>query len=108
MYFSEVMDCFILSKKFNQGIFIVLLFIQFKRILLDYYENNYEVANLSQQASIIDITDYYNLYLLITTEKKIYTGMPPQEMSVTTSNIINNVINKLIFIKIIEYIKYKK
>ena len=83
------MDCFILFEKFNKGIFIVLLFIQFKVILLDYYENNYQVSNLSQNASIIDITDYYNLYLLITTEKKIYTGMPPQEISETTSNIIN-------------------
>ena len=83
------MDCFILSQKFNQIIFIVLLFIQFKVILLDYFENNYQLGNLSQQASIIDITDYYNLYLLITTEKKIYIGMPPNKISETTSNIIN-------------------
>ena len=62
---------------------------QFKEILLNYFQNNYQVANISQNASLIDITDYYNLYLLITTEKKIYTGMPPNEISVTTSNIIN-------------------
>ena len=71
-------------------LFIYFLFIgQFKEILLNYFENNYQVANISQNASIIDITDYYNLYLLITTEKIIYTGMPPTQKSVTTSNIIN-------------------
>ena len=71
-------------------IFFYFLFIsQFKEILLNYFENNYQVANISQNAAIIDITDYYDLYLLITTEKIIYTGMPPTQKSVTTSNIIN-------------------
>ena len=47
------------------------------------------MANLSQNASIIDITDYHNLYIVITTEKNIYTGMPPNKVSSTTSKILN-------------------
>ena len=62
---------------------------QFKETLFNYFENNYKIGYLSEQASIIDVTDYHNLYLLITTEKKIYTGIPPNKTSETTSNIIN-------------------
>ena len=78
----------ILNKRYF--LFIYFLFIsQFKEILLNYFENNMQVGILSTQASLIDITDYHKLYLLITTEKKIYTGMPPTQKSVTTSNIIS-------------------
>ena len=59
----------ILNKRYS--LFIYFLFIiQFKEILLNYFENNIQVNYLSHNASIIDITDYHNLYLLITTEKK--------------------------------------
>ena len=78
----------ILNKRYS--LFIYFLFIiQFKEILLNYFENNIQVNYLSHNASIIDITDYHNLYLLITTEKIIYTGIPPNKKSKTTSNIIN-------------------
>ena len=71
-------------------LFVYFLFIsQFKEIILNYFENNYQMANLSQNASIIDITDYHNLYIEITTEKNIYTGMPPNKVSSTTSKILN-------------------
>ena len=65
-----------------------LLIIKFKGILFNYFEG-YQVGFISEQASIIDITDYHNLYLVITTEKNIYTGMPPNKISSTTSKIIN-------------------
>ena len=76
-------------KVFNQSFFIYILFFQLKGILSEYFENNTMVSILSQQGSIIDITDYHNLYLLITTEKNIYIDMPPNKTSETTSKIIN-------------------
>ena len=50
---------------------------------------NYQISNLNEQGSIIDVTDYHNLYLLITTEKTIYTGMTPIKRSETHSKILN-------------------
>ena len=68
-----------------------LFIIQFKEILSDLNGNfqSLNYANISENAAIIDITDYHNLYLLITTEKNIYTGIPPNKISSTTSKIIN-------------------
>ena len=91
----EVKENVIVNNKhsiLNKGYFLLvyILFIsQFKEYLFNYFENNYQVGNISEYASIIDITDYHNLYLLITTENKIYTGIPPNKKSETTSNIIN-------------------
>ena len=89
MYFSKFVKHFILLKAFNLSIFIILLFIQFEENLLSYFENNTIAAILSQNTSIIDITDYHNLYPLITADKIIYTGMPPNKTCETISNIIN-------------------
>ena len=89
MYFSKFVKHFISPKVFNLSIFIILLFIQFEGNLLSYFENNTIAAILSQNTSIIDITDYHNLYPLITADKNIYTGMPPNKTCETISNIIN-------------------
>ena len=67
---------------------LFLLFIFFKTFISEYFESM-EVGSISDNASIIDITDYNNLYLLITTEKYIYTGMPPNKASETQSKIMN-------------------
>ena len=71
---------------FNR-LFLFFLFIQIKVILSVYFES-FQYGNISENASIIDITDYNNLSLLITTEKKIYTGMTPNKISETNSKII--------------------
>ena len=79
---------YILNRRYF--LFVYFFFIgQFKVILLNYFENNYQLGNLTHEAFIIDITDYHKLFLVITTEKKIYTGIPPNEKNVTNSNIIN-------------------
>ena len=76
----------LLNKRYY--LFFYFLFIsQFKEILLNYFEDNYQISNLNEHGSIIDITDYHSLYLLITTEKNIYIGMPPNKTSETTSDI---------------------
>ena len=61
---------------------------QLKGVLLNYFES-VDQGIISENASIIDITDYHNLSLIITTENKIYTGVPPNIKCNTSSQIIN-------------------
>ena len=68
-------------------LFLFFIFIQIKIFLFVYFES-FQYGNISENASIIDITDYNNLSLLITTEKNIYTGMTPNKISKTNSKIM--------------------
>ena len=40
-------------------------------------------------SDLVDVTDYYNYSLIVTTSKKIYTGIPPKLKATTTANLIN-------------------
>ena len=53
------------------------------------YLDSLKIAIINDQASLIDISDYYNLSLVITTDKKIYSGIPPSLKNETNSKIIN-------------------
>ena len=72
----------------NFPLIIFLILIQIKSIISEYFDY-FETHSLNEAASLIDITDYYNLYPIITTDKKIYTGLPPEEKVTTTSKIIS-------------------
>ena len=41
-------------------------------------------------SDLVDVTDYYNYSLIVTTSKKIYTGIPPKLKTTTTANLINS------------------
>ena len=69
-------------------IFIFFILTQFKLIFSEYFES-FQYGNISINASIIDITDYNDVYPLITTDRQIYAGMTPIKLSVTNSSIIN-------------------
>ena len=69
-------------------IFFLFFLIKIKIFLSDYFES-FQHGNISENASIIDITDYNNLFLLITTEKNIYKGITPNKISETQSKIMN-------------------
>ena len=68
--------------------FIYLIIIQISQVFSEYFET-FQAATLKEKASLIDITDYYNIFPIITSDKKIYTGIPPTLKSTTTSNLIN-------------------
>ena len=68
--------------------FLLFFLIQIKGILLVYFES-FQTAMLDIQGSLIDITDYHYLYLIVTTNKKIYTGIPPTFRANTDSSISN-------------------
>jgi hypothetical protein len=72
----------------NFPFFIFLISVQIKQAFTEYFEA-LQTGDLSNSASLIDITDYYNIYPIITTEKKIYTGIPPVLKTTTTSKIIS-------------------
>ena len=77
--------------KFKNKHFFFLLFLflmLIKGLLLDFFDS-FEAHILNEDASLIDISDYQNLFPIITIDKKIYTGIPPIEKSRTTSNIIS-------------------
>ena len=67
--------------------FILLLIINSKTIIADKLSEHCQYGNLSDTGNIINIIDYYNLSLLITTSKNIYTGFPPKIKSAFNSNI---------------------
>ena len=58
----------------NFPFFLLLIIIQIK---CEDYFNSFETNIITEGSSLIDISDYYNISLIITTDKKIYTGIPP-------------------------------
>ena len=77
-----------LFKIINFPFFLFLITIQIKKSILEYFDSfNFQI--LSESSSLIDITDYHNIYPLITTSKNIYTGIPPELKKTTNLNIMN-------------------
>ena len=75
-----------ISKIFHFPFLILFILIQIKKIFLGYFDS-LAPETLSESASLIDISDYHNLSLIITTDKKIYTGIPPVFKKETSSKI---------------------
>ena len=72
--------------KINNPIFFVLILIQVKLLFSQVFETLFS-SDLNNYASLIDITDYHNIFPIITSDKKIYTGIPPIERNTTSSKI---------------------
>ena len=71
--------------------FIILFVIELKiKLILNIINDNYQTGILEEgNYDLLDFTDYHNLKLTITTSKKIYKGVPPQELIITNANLIN-------------------
>ena len=53
-------------------------------------DENIEIVTLeSDSTELLDVTDNHNLNLIVTTSKKIYTGIPPTQKTTTVAQIIN-------------------
>ena len=70
----------------NKFRFSFLILIQIKLLFSQYFET-FTSSILNSHASLIDITDYHSIFPIITSDKKIYTNIPPIERSVTSSKI---------------------
>ena len=56
--------------------FFLLILIKIKQAFFGYFDS-LTTGILNEEASLIDISDYHNLFPIITTDKKIYLGIPP-------------------------------
>ena len=87
-YRNRLLDFGGIKKINNYHFLIFFILIQIKGILLVYFDS-FQTSMLNENASLIDISDYHNLYLIITTDNKIYSGIPPILKVDTNSSIIN-------------------
>lgn len=74
----------------NNFIFLpLILFIAYFSISCENDENIEIVTLESDSTELLDVTDNHNLNLIVTTSKKIYTGIPPTVKTTTEAQIIN-------------------
>ena len=66
-----------------------IIFFNYCFILCENDENLEIVILESDNTELLDVTDNHNLNLIVTTSKKIYTGIPPTEKTTTNAQIIN-------------------
>ena len=74
---------------YNSYLSILLTIFNFK---LEYCQINDDFKNeIFEEGnySLLDITDYHNIKLIVTTSKNIYTGLPPLKRSTTDAKLIN-------------------
>ena len=76
------------SKRNNKIYYFLLILIQINQAFSQHFDS-LTTEMLNDEASLIDISDYNNLFLIVTTDKKIYTGIPPV-FKIETSSKINS------------------
>ena len=70
--------------------FLLLLIIQ--KFLLNFciIYDNFTNLILEENSELIDVNDYHNFNLIVTTSKRIYTGIPPKLKTTTEAQLINS------------------
>ena len=77
-----------IAKKIILCLLIIVLFLDCVICLIN---DNYEKNILeNDNYDLLDVTDYHNLYLIVTTSKNIYTGIPPVIKTSTEAELINS------------------
>ena len=67
--------------------FLIFLNINF---ILTQINDNFASGILEEGSyDLLDVTDYHNMNLVVSSSKKIYTGLPPVEKVVTNANLIS-------------------
>jgi len=81
--------------KFNEllshnCLIILLIFIQ--KLCFHYCQiyDNFTIDTFEEGSQLLEVKDYNNLELIVTTSKKIYTGIPPELKSTTEAKLINS------------------
>ena len=78
---------YIIYSKLN--LFLLIFFLKYNlqncQIYDDFTQGTLETGNFN----LIDISDYHNQKIFISTSKKIFKGIPPQEISNTAAQLIN-------------------
>ena len=63
--------------------------VKYPKLNLNKFYCKYFGIDSFEGSDLVDVTDYHNYSLIITTSKKIYTGIPPTLKTTTTANLIN-------------------
>ena len=71
-------------------IFLILFLIEFKFILPQIYDDYKSDILEEGNYDILDVTDYHNINLIVSTSKNIYTSIPPSLKVITNANLINS------------------
>ena len=71
----------------NFYLLLAIILLKYNCVIDDNFQRNiFEEGNYD----LLDVTDNYNLKLVVTTSKSIYTGIPPQKLFETDANLINS------------------
>ena len=80
-----------LNEIISHNCFIIfVIFIQ--KLCFHYCQiyDNFTTVSFEEGSQLLEVKDYNNLKLIVTTSKKIYTGIPPQLKAITEANLINS------------------
>ena len=73
-----------------QAFFLVLFLSQLKEITPQINDNYISEILEEGNYELIDVTDYHNKNLVVSTSKNIYAGIPPNKITQTEANLINS------------------
>ena len=85
-------DCFkdaklnLINKNHIISIFIILLTL-YKESFQGYFDS-FSPIDLYDSGMLVEVRDYKNQYLIVTTDKSIYTGLNPVKISTTTAKLL--------------------
>ena len=69
---------------------LLLLFLIRNNLFISQINDNYESGVLEEgNYELLEVTDYHNLNIIVSTSKNIYSGIPPTKKVETNSNLIN-------------------
>ena len=72
----------------NYPFIIIYIFLNFNLENCEINDNFATYTLEEENSDILDVTDNHNLNLIVTTSKKIYTGLPPLLRTTTNANLI--------------------
>ena len=73
----------------SYNIFLILFLLKIKFIISQINDNYFQDILEDGNYELLDVTDYHNLNLIVSTSKNIYTGIPPQKRIETTAHLIS-------------------
>jgi hypothetical protein len=80
-----------LNEILSHNCFIIFVII-IQKLCFHYCQiyDNFTTVTFEEGSQLLEVKDYNNLKLIVTTSKKIYTGIPPQLKAITEANLINS------------------
>ena len=52
--------------------------------------DDFRLEILEENSQLLEVNDYHNISLIVTTSKNIYTGIPPKLRTITNASLINS------------------